>query len=103
MNLTEIAEKLQRVDDAYHKEFNISPAENDWFLLKLQEELGELTQAYLNTTGRNRRSPESEEQGKRALAQEIADVTSYLLLFAERIDIDVEKAIQEKWFTYLHE
>lgn len=103
MNLGEITGKLQRVNNAYYKEFNIPPAENDWFLLKLQEELGELAQAYLNATGRNRRAPESEEQGKRALAQELADVISYLLLFAGRIDIDVEKAIQKKWFTYLHE
>lgn len=33
----------------------------------------------------------------------LADVTSYLLLFARRMNIDVEKAIQEKWFKYLHE
>lgn len=91
---------VRKVADRYATDFGIT-YDGDWFLLKLQEELGEMTQKYLILTDRTRRKPESEALGKEALAEEIADVLSYVLLFADRAGIDPETAIRTKWFKYL--
>ncbi len=69
--------------------------------MKLQEEFGEMVQAHLIMTNRTRRKPETEERARDALAQEIADVFCYILLFAKSLDINVEQAVKDKWFAYL--
>lgn len=91
---------VRKVADRYAVDFGIA-YDGDWFLLKLQEELGEMTQKYMILTDRTRRKPESEALGKEALAEEVADVLSYVLLFADRAGIDPEAAIRAKWFKYL--
>ncbi len=100
MEIQEITDKVHRVADRYSKEFGVEYA-SDWFLLKLQEELGEMTRAHLILTNRTRRKVSSEQEGKTALAEEIADVFAYVLLFAKQMNIDVEDAITKKWFPYL--
>ncbi|MEU4603142.1 hypothetical protein AB0F43_09205 [Kribbella sp. NPDC023972] len=53
MELGELAERLEKISARYEE--RVGFARNaDWFLLKLQEEVGELTQAYLQHTGRGR-------------------------------------------------
>lgn len=101
MTIMEFSEKAKRVDDEYRKQFNLPPITGDWLLLKLQEELGETARAHLALTKRTRHKIESLEAGKRALAEEIADVFAYTLLFARENDIDLEQAIIDKWFKYL--
>ncbi len=100
MTIAEITEKARAVADQYAKTFHITYTD-DWFLLKLQEELGEMTRAYLVRTQRTRRKTESDDEAKQALAEEIADVFSYVLIFAERSGIDIEEAVTKKWFKYL--
>jgi NTP pyrophosphatase (non-canonical NTP hydrolase) len=56
--------------------------DDDWFLLKLQEEMGELTQAWNRISGRGRRKGRSDEEMSRDLADETADVLGHILLFA---------------------
>jgi NTP pyrophosphatase (non-canonical NTP hydrolase) len=100
MTIAELTEKVSLVTDRYAKDFNVTYTD-DWFLLKLQEELGEMTTAHLVLTQRTRRKPESEQAAKNALAEEIADVFSYVLMFAKRSGIDIEEAVANKWFKYL--
>ncbi len=69
----------------------------DWFLLKLQEEVGELTQAWNRLTGRGRRRERTREELDRDLADETADLLGHILLFARRNDIDLAAAIERKW------
>lgn len=69
----------------------------DWFLLKLQEEMGELTQAWNRLTGRGRRKGRTQEELDRDLADETADLLGHILLFAHRNDIDLAAAIERKW------
>ncbi|OWO92458.1 pyrophosphatase [Rhizobium esperanzae] len=69
----------------------------DWFLLKLQEEVGELTQAWNRLTGRGRRRERTQEELDRDLADETADLLGHILLFARRNDIDLAAAIERKW------
>jgi len=100
MNLKDLSPIIQKVIDQYGEKFEVK-VDADWFVFKLQEELGELVQAYLNQTGRNRRKPESAELSKQATAQELADVFCFTLLLANKLDIDLEQAVKDKWMKYL--
>lgn len=95
-----MTETVKKVADRYAQNFNVK-YDGDWFLLKLQEELGEMTQKYLIMTNRTRRKPDSEAEARAALAEEIADTFSYILLFADHVGINVEEAVKMKWFKYL--
>jgi len=69
----------------------------DWFVLKLQEEMGELTQAWNRKTGRGRTKGRSTEELDRDLADETADLLGHILLFARQHDLDLAAAIERKW------
>ncbi len=100
MNLKEITENLQRVSDTYAEKFRIRRDE-DWFILKIQEELGELSAAHLKMTDRARKGNLSPEELHKNLQDEIGDVLALTLLYAKHRGIDAEKALREKWFQYL--
>lgn len=100
MNLKEISEKLGKVSDIYARKFSIN-RDNDWFVLKIQEELGELTNAHLKLSQRARMGNQTQVEVEQNLKDEIADVLALTLLFARHKGIDAEKAISEKWFKYL--
>lgn len=81
------------------KRDNIEPSD-DYFILKLTEELGEFVQSYLIHKKRCR--PEkyvSEEESKKELAKELADVLGIVLVIAKTSDIDIEEALIKKWIT----
>lgn len=98
--LTAIADKVGAVSDLYAQRFDIA-RDADWFLLKLQEELGELTAEYLKLSGRGRTKGASAETIREGLENEAADVLAMLLLFARHHDIDLGAALERKWFQHL--
>lgn len=100
MDLKEIEQKLKTVIDVYIEKFKIQHSD-DWFVMKIQEELGELTSTHLKLTQRARLGNHTKEELEFNLKEEIADVIAMTLLFAQHKGIDVEKAINEKWFKYL--
>jgi NTP pyrophosphatase (non-canonical NTP hydrolase) len=53
MDLNTLIKKVVMVSDQYEKNCNIKRDE-DWCILKLHEEIGELTQNYLSYTHRGR-------------------------------------------------
>jgi NTP pyrophosphatase (non-canonical NTP hydrolase) len=70
----------------------------DWFVLKLVEEVGEVTQVWNKLSGRGRRHGRSEQELRQALADETADLLGHVLLFAHRNGIDLATAIERKWY-----
>ncbi len=76
--------------------------DDDWYLIKIGEEFGELNAEFLRMTNRGRfdeaRTPDTVKQ---ALSDEVADVFAHLLLFAQHNGIDIEAALEQKWFKYL--
>ncbi|MFD1944976.1 MazG nucleotide pyrophosphohydrolase domain-containing protein [Paradevosia shaoguanensis] len=98
--LEELAEKVGRVSDIYATRNDIA-RDDDWYALKLQEEVGELVSAYLRLTGRGRAKGEGREAIAASLADEAADVLAQLLLFAAHNGIDLAAALDRKWFSYL--
>lgn len=98
--LPELGALVARVSDIYAERNHIA-RDDDWYMLKLQEELGELTAEYLRASGRGRLKGAGAEAVRMALEDEAADVLAMLLLFARDNDIDLDAALERKWFKYL--
>lgn len=71
--------------------------DDDWFILKLVEEVGELTQACNRVSGRARAQGFDEAALRKAMEDETADLLGHVLLFAHRHRLDLDAAIQRKW------
>jgi len=95
-SLAGLGERIGAVCDLYAARFDVR-RDDDWFILKLQEELGELAQAHLRLSGRGR--GEADEQSR---ADEAADVLGMLLLYCQRFDIDLDAAVRRKWLAHLN-
>ena len=99
-SLAELSALVAEVSDTYASRNGIA-RDDDWYLLKLQEELGELTAEYLRATARGRLKGAGEATVRQALKDEAADVLAMLLLFANHNGIDLDAALERKWFQYL--
>lgn len=99
--MQEIIKNVKLVMKRYSEEFPEINVDRDYFPFKLTEELGECVQTYLMLTDRGRQKGKNKEEIKKMFEDEIADVFGFLILFAENEKIDLEKAIQNKWFSRL--
>jgi NTP pyrophosphatase (non-canonical NTP hydrolase) len=99
-SLAQLTPLVAEVSDTYAARNDIA-RDDDWYLLKLQEELGELAAEYLKSTGRGRLKGADAATIRTALEDETADVLAMLLLFARHNDIDLEAALERKWFQNL--
>ncbi len=95
MKLTDLQADVLRISDIYAREHSID-RDRDWALLKLQEELGELTAEHLRLTQRARDAADAQ-----ALADEAADVLGMLLIYCDRAGINLNAAMQRKWLRWL--
>jgi NTP pyrophosphatase (non-canonical NTP hydrolase) len=95
LTLSAVSDAAARISDIYAGKYAIE-RDDDWFLLKLQEELGELAQAHIRLSGRGR--GEATEQDR---ADEAADVLCMALLYCRRFGIDPDAAIRSKWLSWL--
>jgi NTP pyrophosphatase (non-canonical NTP hydrolase) len=95
MDLADLRAAVLRISDIYAAEHGID-RDRDWALLKLQEELGELTAEHLRMSGRARGVADPQ-----ALGDEAADVLGMLLIYCDRAGIDLETAMQRKWLSWL--
>lgn len=95
MHLKTLQADVLRISDIYAEQHGIDRA-GDWALLKIQEELGELTAEHLRMSARARGEADA---GK--LGDEAADVLGMLLIYCDRAGIDLEAAMQRKWLHWL--
>jgi NTP pyrophosphatase (non-canonical NTP hydrolase) len=95
-SLQDLADRFERASQAYVAAFGLR-RDADWYILKLQEEVGELTQAWSRLSGRARTGDRSEEELKAQLADETADVLGHILLLARNWEVDLAPAIRRKW------
>ncbi|GLQ18939.1 phosphoribosyl-ATP pyrophosphohydrolase [Maritalea porphyrae] len=100
LSLEELTHKVAKVSDTYARRCAIR-RDDDWYALKLTEEIGELNAEYLRLSGRGRSKGKSADEIRADLGQECADVLAHLLLFAKNNNIDLEKELRDKWFVYL--
>ena len=95
MTLSELTADVLRISDIYAAEHGID-RDRDWALLKLQEELGELTAEHLRVSSRARGVADPQAQ-----ADEAADVLGMLLIYCHGQGIDLEAAMRRKWLRWL--
>lgn len=95
MTLAGLKADVLRISDLYASRHGIDRS-GDWALLKLQEELGELTAEHLRADGRARGAADPE-----ALADEAADVLGMLLIYCDSAGVDLEQAMRRKWLRWL--
>lgn len=87
--------------ELYASEFPEVRVDRDYYPFKITEEWGECMQAYLMYSDRGRQKGKTKEEIHEMLETELADVLGFLLLFADREGVDLEKALQKKWFARL--
>lgn len=99
-------DRLQKSFDAASQAYcaaNDLVRDSDWFILKLQEEVGELSQAWNKLSGRARRKGRSADELRQDLEDEAADVLGHIFLLAEAEGLDLRAAIERKWRFAVHE
>ncbi|HEY8719889.1 pyrophosphatase [Pengzhenrongella sp.] len=99
MDIRELTARVEHISQIYASRFGIT-RDADWQILKLQEEVGELTQAHLMRQGQARKKGLSRAEIDASFRAEVADVLSQILLLAHHHDIDVVDEIARKWFVW---
>lgn len=99
MNIKDLSEEVETISQIYSKKFDIG-RDGNWFVLKLQEEMGELIQSYLMMIKQGRHKGKSPEEIKDNFRKEVADVFSHVLLLAKFYKIDLEKEVEKKWLKW---
>lgn len=99
MDLSGVAKSIAQVSDQYAKKFGIK-RDGNWYVLKLQEEMGELIQSYLMMEGKGRQKNKTTEQITEDFHKEMADVFCHVLLLAKKYNVDLEKEVKEKWLIW---
>ncbi len=94
--LAALSDLARRVAALYAQRFD-APEDARFALMKLSEEVGELTGAWLQHHGESRGSASRAD-----VAREAADVLGFLLVFCAREGIDPAAALRDKWGAYLH-
>jgi NTP pyrophosphatase (non-canonical NTP hydrolase) len=99
MDVKNVSKEVEQVSQSYAEKFNIE-RDAAWFILKLQEEVGELIQAYLMLAGKARTKGKTRAEMQADFSKEVADVFCQTLLLARFYDIDIEKEVEEKWLLW---
>lgn len=94
-DLQSLSRMAREVSDLYAARFEVE-RDAAWYLGKMTEELGEVAAAYFKLNGQARSAGSQE-----ALADEVADLLGFLLLFADWQGIDAADAFRRKWGSYL--
>lgn len=82
MDLHDLSDKTEEVSKKYAQKNGIM-RDDDWFVFKLQEELGELTQKYLMMTDRARKKGLTNAEIRQDFDKEVADVFGQILLLSK--------------------
>ncbi|WP_188827560.1 MazG nucleotide pyrophosphohydrolase domain-containing protein [Nocardia camponoti] len=99
MELSELAEQVEKISAGYAAKNSIT-RDATWFLLKLHEEVGELTQAFLASTGQGRARGKSADELAADVRDELADVLCQTLLLARDQGVDLPAAVAAKWLVW---
>jgi NTP pyrophosphatase (non-canonical NTP hydrolase) len=100
MDLKQLTEEVETVSQMY-AERNGFDRDATWLLLKLQEEVGELTQAFLMRAGQARDKGLTPEELDANFRAEFADVLCQLLLLARHHEVDMAAEVERKWLHRL--
>ncbi|MGO3757302.1 MAG: hypothetical protein ACTJGQ_00365 [Agrococcus casei] len=100
MHINETAAQIDEINRRYAEIYGFERT-SDWLMLKVQEELGEVADAYLGMTGRQRDKGRGDEADARErFALELADAAGLLMALAHNEGVDLERAIDAKWLVW---
>jgi NTP pyrophosphatase (non-canonical NTP hydrolase) len=99
MDLKQLTEECETVSDAYAQR-NGFERDATWLMLKLQEEVGELTQAFLRKTGQGQAKGATPQELEVRFRSELADVLGHVLLLARHEGIDLQTEVESKWLRH---
>lgn len=99
MDLHQLSQAAEAVS-AHYARANDIERDPTWFLLKLHEEVGELTQAFLMRAGQARDKGHSPDELDARLGAELADVLCHLILMARHHRVDLDEAVRAKWLAH---
>lgn len=98
MHLEDLQRDVESASRSYAERNGIRRSD-DWLVLKLHEEVGELTQAYLARSGQARDRGHEPEHVRASFRAELADVFGQVLLLAQRFDVDLGAEVEQKWLA----
>jgi len=96
----ELSDRISRVGELYARVHKIERS-SDWYLLKLTEELGELTAEHLLMERRSKPNADGSGGTRQDLENEAADLFGQFVLYLRANNIDIEAAIERKWLRHL--
>ncbi|MCK2214881.1 pyrophosphatase [Actinomadura sp. ATCC 31491] len=96
MDLRQLTDAIEAVSSRYAASLGVE-RDDVWHLLKLQEEVGELTQAFLTRTGRARTRGRTPDEIESDFRSELADVLCHVLLLAHHHGVDLQAEVDRKW------
>lgn len=99
MDVAKLQVEVEAVSVFYAEGHGIDRTD-DWLMLKLGEEVGELTQAYLARSGGTRDKGRTQGQREEDFRAELADVLAQVLLIAQRFDVDLVSEVERKWLRW---
>lgn len=99
MDIRQISADVEAVSASYASN-NAIDRTDDWLVLKLNEEVGELTQAYLARAGQARDKGRSAQELESDFRAELADVFAQVLLIADRFGVDLVAEVESKWLVW---
>ncbi len=97
-DLSRIQARAARVNAIYRQTFNV-PDDPAFYIGKIAEEAGEVVGAHLRAQGLSRGAGGDDVHEK--LADELADLFGFLLVYCDREGIDLAAAFERKWGRYL--
>jgi NTP pyrophosphatase (non-canonical NTP hydrolase) len=98
VDLKQLTEEVEAVSQKY-AERNGFDRDATWLLLKLQEEVGELTQAFLRKTGQGRPKGLTPAELETSFRAELADVLGHVLLIGRHHGVDLQSELESKWLN----
>ena len=101
MTFDELQSGILQVAAVYSERFKVK-IDHEFAVLKLFGEIGEYAQAVI--VHEKKSKPEkyiSEEEAKKHLGEELADIIGMAIINADLFGIDIQEAIKEKWLKRL--
>jgi NTP pyrophosphatase (non-canonical NTP hydrolase) len=96
MNLKETALHCEKAWSQYAEKFQIH-RDDEFYLFKMQEELGELTRSFLELRGSEKKRKTAMKELKKKFAFDIASLVGNALILALYFDVDLEATIKTKF------
>ncbi len=96
MNLKEIALHCEKAWSQYAEKHQIH-RDDEFYLFKIQEELGELTRAFLELRGSEKKRKTATEDLKSKFASDVASLVGNSLILAHHFGVDLEPMIKAKF------